>query len=328
MCTNSRLLTGSCPLGEGSDGERSGLAAAWQAARDANHTFSTWGGQPTVFISEAGLPPGNTTKLAPSPGSSEAAGGVRLRRQDTWVSVADGAAPPSEPPHRHWQGTATSLFLRTYGYLVDDLVGDDVEAAAQRCQWGILAHHAVSILQRCLTAFILGMFHYRYISATQVVLLITFHTVFIAYLLAVRPYASRLLLLADVVAYLCELTILAVAALLQRNPSRATHQKLTNALIACYFVDVVTLVVPEAVRCMLMAWAWLQARRQQSLSQGQVSVCVDQSNHIGRAVPAAGCDGVVAVVRKPSGPAEDAVMKAAATASLKLSVSGRNKKRC
>jgi hypothetical protein len=231
-----------------------------------------------------------------------------------------------EPPQGHRQETSTAVFLRTYGYLVDDLVGDDVDAAAQRCQWQILALHIVSILQRCLTAVILGMFHYRYISAAQVVLLITFHTVFIAYLVAVRPYASRLLLLADVLAYFSELTILAVAYLLQRNPSHATHQRLTYALIVCYFFDVVTLVVPEVVRCMLIAWAWLQARRQRSLPQEGLSAGGGQSSQARRTAPAAGCDGVVAVFKKPSGPVEGTLIEAAATASLKLSVSGRNKK--
>jgi hypothetical protein len=255
-----------------------------------------------------------------------------LTWQDTGITVADGPAPATEARQVHQQGAATALFLRTYRYLVDDLVGEDIDAAAQRCRWMILALHVFSIVQRCLTALIMGMFHYRYISATQIVLLITIHVLFIAYLVAVRPYASRLLLLGDVLAYLCELTILAVAAMLQRNPSRATHQQLAYALIVCYFFDVVILVVPEVVRCMLMAWAWLQARRlgwhQRTLLQEGLGVDGGQSSQDGRTAPAAGCDGVVAVFRKPPGPAEGTVIEAAATASLKLSVSGHNKKQC
>lgn len=225
------------------------------------------------------------------------------------------------------QEVAATKFLKKHGFMVDDLVGDEPEMAVQRSQWKILLLHVISILQRCTTAVMFGFFHFRYISITQLGMLIALHAAFIGYLVVVRPYASWLLLLSDVLAYLCELTVLAVAVLLQSNPEYTTHQQLAHALIACYFFDVAAMVVPELLRYLAMGWAWVQARRarQQREKQGQIEGAAESGSdkrQAGRGAGATGVDGVVTVSNRPVGEKDGAAAKAAAAAALKLSSSG------
>jgi hypothetical protein len=126
----------------------------------------------------------------------------------------------------------------------------------------ILLFYVVSTLQRCSTALLFGLFHFSYLSGLQMGLLMALHALFVAYLLAARPYASWLLLAADLLAYLVELTVLVAAAALQRNPAHVAS--LGGVLVACYFVDIAVMIVPELLRYGLMAWAWVQARRSAS----------------------------------------------------------------
>jgi hypothetical protein len=298
-------------------------------------------------------------------GSSGDGAQARLRKQHTWVSEAGassaGAAlTPSQAGAGAGAGVGTGAgmiqerqqqreaaarkFLQKHGFLVDDLVGDEPELAVQRSRLHILLLHVISILQRCLTAVMFGLFHFRYISITQIGVLIALHAGFIGYLVLVRPYASWLLLLSDVLAYLCELTILGTAVRLQSNPGFTQHQQLATALIVCYFFDVAAMVVPEVLRYLAMGWAWLQARRQRQQQQQQ-----QQSGNIGKGgkgssssganglagnprrqpsrtltVPAGAgnADGVVVVGKRAGADREAAAAESAAAAALNLSVSG------
>lgn len=333
------------PLGEGvEEDQQAAVAAAWQAARAAGQSNSSWGGQATINANN----PNNSTPgtarsrgvsgtfqlsfsadgSAPQPpaaGSRQqgsTAGG--LRKQDTWVSTTGAASTggdtdAAEPPAQSQEAAAVA-FLHKHGFMVDDLVGDEQGLAVQRTQWRILLLHVISIIQRCLTAIMFGLWHFSYISIAQMGLLIALHAGFIGYLICVRPYASWLLLGSDVLAYLCELTVLAVAVMLQANPAYVLHTKLTHALVACYFFDVAAMIVPEVMRYVAMAWAWLQARQQQGVGAGRQAV--GQS----AAVAGGGADGFVMVNNSAVGLVEDepaAVAAAkAASAALKLSGSG------
>jgi hypothetical protein len=317
------------------------LAEAWQAARAAGQPVSSWGGQAAGSGGPAApaAPPPPAAAAAPRTSGrfqlsfsadgaqgSAADGFSRPGKQDTWVSgTGDAAAQAAEVTQQQIQEVAATRFLEKHGYMVDDLVGDEPEIATQRSQWKILLLHVISILQRCLTAVMFGFFHFRFISATQLGMLISLHAGFIGYLLIVRPYASWLLLLSDVLAYMCELTVLSVAVLLQRNPEYTTHQQLAHALIACYFFDVAAMVVPELIRYLAMGWAWLQARRarQARQQQGEGSQGGDspEEGKSGRgAAGPAGVDGVVTVSKRALG--DKGAAKAAAAAALKLSGSG------
>jgi len=340
--------SGGRPIGEGVDEElESPLAATWQAARAAGQTMSSWGGQRAGRHGSNNGAAGATRDNSSNVGSqfqlsfsadgtqqhSSADGGV-LRKQDTWVSSAGaedvgarasmGAAGRAAQQHE----AAAVKFLAKHGFMVDDLVGDEHALAVQRSRWHILLLHVVSIVQRCLTAIMLGLYHFSYVSVKQAGLLISFHAVFILYLISIRPFASRLLLLSDMLAYFCELTVLAVAMVLQANPSYNKHQQLTRALIACYFFDVAAMIVPEVLRYILMAWAWVQARRlrqqpaQEHIEPGRPVKTRSRRGSGKASAAAAGGDGVVMVAKHTGDDKDAAAAKAAAAAALKLSGAG------
>lgn len=315
------------------------MAEAWQAARAAPQPISSWGGQATTGSSPSNPRMSERFQLSFSADGSGAPqgsgdGGTQFRRQGTWVNEDSGEAGDAsaeKTPEERKQDAARS-FLQRHGFLVDDLVGDEPEQAIQRSQWKILLLHVISILQRCLTAIMFGFFHFRYISITQLGMLIALHALFVGYLVVVRPYASFLLLLSDVLAYLCELTVLGVAVVLQNNPGYTQHQQLAHALITCYFFDVAAMVVPELMRYMAMAWAWWRARQQRQLQEarGEQGLAPREASHPviskrrlgGKGGAVAGADGVVTVSKRRVGKDGEAAAKAAAAAALKLSGSG------
>jgi hypothetical protein len=171
-----------------------------------------------------------------------------LLQQSTGTLAAEGAA---------------SRFLDRFWYMVDDLVGDDKPQALARVRLPILVFYIVNSLQRVLTALFFGFYHFAYTSFAQLGMLVVLHALFVLYLLAVRPYVSKLLLGSDVVAYVCEITILAAALLLRHAPN---SKALLQVLVGCYFVDVVLMMLPELLRYCIMAWQWWQRRRQQRSS--------------------------------------------------------------
>jgi hypothetical protein len=261
-------------------------------------------------------------------------GQQRLRKQDMWVSepgtVAAADGDDEDAGSKEEREAVVAKFLEKHGFMVDDLVGDDPDIAVQRSQLKILILHVISIIQRCTTAVMFGFFHFRYISITQLGMLLSLHAFIIGYLLLVKPYASWILLLSDILAYLCELTILAVAVMLQGKPQYNQQQQMSHALIACYFFDVAAMVVPELLRYVAMGWAWVQARKQRQLlaAQGKAAASAAVSKHSSRRFPpAADSDGVVKVTKRSMGGKEGtAQAAAAAAAALKLSGSGASER--
>jgi hypothetical protein len=259
---------GGRPLGEGveeqqqiaaQDSEQAAMAAAWNAARgDYGPSTSGWGGSrgPEV-VSLTGVAVGGNDGPAP------------ITRQQTWM----GGNDHSEQQQQQQQQLASSgmfgdtaaagRFLDRFWYMVDDLVGDDRAQALARVRLPILLFYVVNSVQRVLSALFFGFYHFAYISLTQLGALVALHALFVLYLLAVRPYASKLLLGSDVVAYLCELTILAAALLLRQAPN---SKALLQVLVGCYFIDVLFMMLPELLRYCVMAGEWWQRRRQQRLN--------------------------------------------------------------
>jgi hypothetical protein len=148
-----------------------------------------------------------------------------------------------------------AVFLAKFGYLVDDLVGDEQRVALQRVSTPILSFYLVSMLQRTLTALFFGLYHFHCVSIVQVAVLILLHASFVLYLLAVRPYSSSFQLMFDLLAYLCEVTVVAAAIMLRSQPS---NNRLVKVLVFCYFIDVLIMIIPEVVRCLVVAWQWLK----------------------------------------------------------------------
>ncbi|KAF6252266.1 hypothetical protein COO60DRAFT_1704375 [Scenedesmus sp. NREL 46B-D3] len=250
------------PLAEGveqqqptaDDSEQAALAAAWNAARgDFGASTSGWGGAATGdMVSLTGV------AVAGSDGAGPTA------RQQTWMG--SGAPTGQQQPARagsHNEAGSAGRFLDRFWYMVDDLVGDDRPEALARVRLPILVFYIVNSVQRLLTALFFGFYHFAYISFAQLGVLVALHALFVLYLLAVRPYASKLLLGSDVVAYVCEITILAAALLLRQAPN---SKPLLQVLVGCYFVDVLFMMLPELLRYCIMAWQWWQRRRQQNQS--------------------------------------------------------------
>jgi hypothetical protein len=280
------------------------MAEAWNTARASGQAGSSWGGgggdgggSPVPTTPGDGrtvsgrfqLSFSNDGRTAATPGAYSMDGG--LRRMGTWMTSGSADGHSSSSPEARQamvvqlHEAAAAEFIAQHGYLVDDLLGDELSspAAAQRVRLPILLFYIVHLLQRCSTGLLFGMFHFRYVSALQMGLLMAMHALFITYLLAARPYASWLLFVADLLAYLCELTILAVAVMLQQSPGQVVV--LGQVLITCYFVDVAVMIAPELVRISLLAWGWLKQRRmrqrvawQQRRQQATVCVVVAASS--------------------------------------------------
>lgn len=254
---------GGRPLGEGveeqqqitaQDSEQAAMAAAWNAARgDYGPSTSGWGGGPRAeVVSLTGVAVGGNDGPAP------------ITRQQTWMGGNDHAEQQQLASSGMFGDTAAAgRFLDRFWYMVDDLVGDDRAQALPRVCLPILLFYVVNSVQRVLSALFFGFYHFAYISLTQLGALVVLHALFVLYLLAVRPYASKLLLGSDVVAYLCELTILAAALLLRQAPNSTA---LLQVLVGCYFIDVLFMMLPELLRYCVMAWEWWQRRRQQRLN--------------------------------------------------------------
>jgi hypothetical protein len=236
------------------EAKQAAMAAAWNTARgDHAASSSGWGGSR----------PGDTVSLTGVAIAGNESTGC-MARQQTWMgdNVHESHMLQQSADTLAAEGAA-SRFLDRFWYMVDDLVGDDKPQALARVRLPILVFYIVSSLQRVLTALFFGFYHFAYTSFAQLGMLVALHALFVLYLLAVRPYASKLLLGSDVVAYVCEITILAAALLLRHAPN---SKALLQVLVGCYFVDVVLMMLPELLRYCIMAWQWWQRRRQQRSS--------------------------------------------------------------
>jgi hypothetical protein len=262
------------PLAEGveeqqaaaEDSEQAAMAAAWNAARgDYGTSTSGWGGGragETVSLTGVAVA-GNDSPTGP------------ITRQQTWMGDGGNAARQQQAGSAglYAQEAAAGRFLDRFWYMLDDLVGDERAEALARVRLPILVFYIVNSVQRVLTALFFGFYHFAYISLEQLGVLVALHALFVVYLLAVRPYASKLLLCADLVAYACELTILAAALLLRQAPN---SKALLQVFVGCYFVDVLFMMLPELLRYCVMAWQWWQRRRAQrnNAAAGAAAVAV------------------------------------------------------
>ncbi|WIA37428.1 hypothetical protein OEZ86_014352 [Tetradesmus obliquus] len=205
----------------GEDSQQAAMAAAWNAARaDYSRSATGWGATATR--------PADTVSLTGVAVAGNEAHGP-ITRQQTWFGE-DGASAQQQQQQQQQQGVhagfcaggaAAGRFLDRFWYMLDDLLGDERPQALARVKLPILVFYIVSSVQRVLTALFFGFYHFSYISVAQLGVLLALHALFVVYLLLVRPYASKLLLGSDVVAYACELTILSAALLLREAPNTA-----------------------------------------------------------------------------------------------------------
>eukprot|EP00775_Hariotina_reticulata_P003977 gene3977-4230_t len=260
---------------QASEDAAAALAAAWNAARAAGpNSNSGWADSPRADSSGRPRSPVSASCDGQLQWQQQSGDG-HVARQQTWMSAsAQGAAAAAaalqsmqlqpQLPHCQAQNDHSTAvgnagpavaFLARFGYLVDDLVGDEQHIALQRVSNPILSFHLVSILQRTLTALFFGLYHFHFVSFVQVAVLILLHVSFVLYLLAVRPYSSQIQLMFDLLAYLCEVTVVAAAVMLRAQPG---NEHLAKVLVVCYFIDVLVMIIPEVIRCLMLAWQWLK----------------------------------------------------------------------
>lgn len=188
---------------------------------------------------------GISTTQGAVPGSTSASSSDIFTRKQTWIDDRAGSSIS--------RLQASTSFLNRFGFLVDDLVGCGDTLQLSRVRIFVLGVYLFSFVQRCLTAVTFGAFHMATVSTIQLALLLTLHAAFILYLLVVRPYTSLLLSIADVLAYSCELAILVAATILLQRPGSA---QLENMLVACYYVAIALIIIPEGLQVILMGWQW------------------------------------------------------------------------
>lgn len=164
-----------------------------------------------------------------------------------------------------WSSTLSrTAFVYRFGYLLDDLLGDELTGAVQRSTAPVLLFYPLSLLHRYALAWTFGLGHYLTTSGLQLALLLVTQGCFICYVATVRPLALPILQWGEVIALGAELTILAGAAALLRYPGQPS---LTRLLVVCYFLDVACLVVPELLRLLVCVVTWWRRRRLRRAAQ-------------------------------------------------------------
>jgi hypothetical protein len=243
------------------------MAAAWTAARGmVAGSHSGWGGGAATQHS-SGQELLSTGGVALSQQDAAAA-----PRQQGWVYGPPEAAvaAPVAAVDAHSAdnndapadaviggGGGAAVVLACFWHVIDDVVGEDRSTALHRATPALLSFYVVSFCQRLGTALLFGLFHHARSSMAQLIALLTLHCGFMVYMLALQPYTSLLLLIADITAYSCELVILGVAATLRSAPGSPA---LLTTLVACYFIDLFAMLAPELLRYGLAAAIWLRGR--------------------------------------------------------------------
>lgn len=171
-----------------------------------------------------------------------------ITRQQTWMGdrPSDGSVGVGPP-------TAEAQYLSRFGHLFDDLV----LSSSRLVRPLILCMYIAIFIQRCVTALVFGLFHFQQTSLVQLGLLATLHVAVALYFAAVRPYKSVLLLVSDLIAYGCELSILVCAGLLLRYKYNI---HLGQALVACYYLDIFAVLVPDIAHLACIAWQRVKGR--------------------------------------------------------------------
>jgi hypothetical protein len=173
-----------------------------------------------------------------------------LARQQTWFEKAGMLSTASAAQN----SVALQQFLLRFGYMVDDLLSVNPEVAVDRARLAVLSFYLVSAVQHCVTAIFFGLYHFYHASMLQIAVLLAVHVSLLVYLIAIRPYATCLLLVSDIAAYMCEIVVLLAAMLLLKHPYNTT---LPAVLTGCYFVNVVMMVLPELIRILLQSGSWI-----------------------------------------------------------------------
>jgi hypothetical protein len=177
---------------------------------------------------------------------------------------ADAAAAAAGDRRLYWPWSDTTSrhqFLARFGYLGDDLVGDDPSLAVTRVTPAVLMYYPLNIIHRTVLAAVFGSFHFAAVSMPQLVGLLLVQLAMLVYMLTVRPVIVPIIHWAEVASLVTESVLLVTGLSIIYRPG---SQPALETLLAGYFICVVLIVLPDLVR---YAWAlvnWSKARRARS----------------------------------------------------------------
>ena len=118
------------------------------------------------------------------------------------------------------------------------------------------------------------------------------------------------MLMSDLIAYGCELVIVVAAYLLLQYPN---SQHLQQTFMACYYIDIFAVLVPDVLHLLFVGWQWMQQRRAASAAGAE-----EDSLHDRQASSTKEHDSLAHCDRPP-----DEAADAAAAAALRLTADGR-----
>lgn len=130
--------------------------------------------------------------------------------------------------------------------MFDDVVGEERVDQSRKVSTLRLLCLFLHFLTRVISAALFGFFHTHETSSLQIQLLLVIHSCFLLYLVLLRPYANKVLMLVETLCTSCEVGILLLAMVILES------EKYTNAashsLITLSYLDIGILMSYELFR--------------------------------------------------------------------------------
>ena len=136
--------------------------------------------------------------------------------------------------------------LAVYGPLFDDVIGTEDRRVRRHASLACLLSVLFHFLCRVFLAVIFGAFDLESSSRAQIWLLITIQSLHLSYLLYIRPYANRVLMLVESICNFCEWGILITALVILETGQ--TAQVTSTMLLSFAYVDIGALMLYEVIR--------------------------------------------------------------------------------
>ena len=155
--------------------------------------------------------------------------------------------------------------LQKYGPLFDDVIGTSDRRAARHGSVACLLSLFFHFCCRILSALFFGIFDLDEANRLQVRLLFTLHAVYLGYLLLIRPYANRALMLAETVCHFCEWGILSIVLVL--SETERSFDLASTCLFIFAYIDIGTLTLYEIVRMAKHVWQLMRRKKDTQIKE-------------------------------------------------------------
>lgn len=186
----------------------------------------------------------------------------------------------------------SSWFCR-YGWLVKDVVGDSPETMVANCRARTLGANALFLLHVLILAGLLGSWADSSGSANtaQLGAALAVTALWTQYVLALRPWASMLVVLVELVPSCMEMVVLVMALLQAAHASMSTPP--STVCMVLLFVEVAFVALVEFLRTVVVISAMFSASTSRNLPDRQTKVRDNPSAgggmHGGGALAGLGC---------------------------------------